>query len=253
MTIVLSFAVRVVLVLIIVAAVAVVVVVKTLGWAGAIVNVLVGVFFIDVRTDVVIDMLSAMLINVFTDVMFGVIVEMLTGGATMAVSAEVIVLEFAVPLSFGIDALSDVVVNVLIDTSDDVVIGVVPGIAVDVLAATTLLEFVMPARGEYLSCRAAFDCWLMAFLYCDRVLQALPSGDSVRSVSSARLSSLLDCGANTRVILEEARRSATVETSRFGMSPLNDFASKNIFSLLVTLDTSHFERSPLNDAALKNM
>ena len=34
---------------------------------------------------------------------------------------------------------------------------------------------------------------------------------------------------------------------------LNDFASRNISSMLNTLDTSHFERSPLNDVVEANM
>ena len=45
----------------------------------------------------------------------------------------------------------------------------------------------------------------------------------------------------------------TLDTSHFEMSPLNDSAPWNMRYILLTRDTSHFEMSPLNDCALKNM
>ena len=47
--------------------------------------------------------------------------------------------------------------------------------------------------------------------------------------------------------------SATLDTSHFEMSPLNDIASRNMPHMVFTFDTSHFEMSPLNKAAFENM
>ena len=42
---------------------------------------------------------------------------------------------------------------------------------------------------------------------------------------------------------------ATLDTSHFERSRVNDLAERNIELMSFTLDTSHFEISPLNDVA----
>ena len=75
----------------------VIVVVKMLAWAAAVMNmvVVVEVFAIDVRANVVVDMLS--------------------GVEIIAVGAAVIALEFAVPILYFVDVLSDVMVGTFVD------------------------------------------------------------------------------------------------------------------------------------------
>ena len=98
----------------------------------------------------------------------------------------VIALEFAVSASYSVDVLSEVVVGVLADVLAGAIIGVVLGIAVEVLVdvnanicaavMTALVEFPMPTTSEEFSCWTAFDCWPLAVLNCDRVLQTrMPS------------------------------------------------------------------------------
>ena len=90
--------------------VVVVAVVKVLMWAGAVVGriVVTEVLFIDVWADLVI--------------------KMLAGVGIIVVAAVIIILEFAVPISYVVYVLSDdALINVL--TS-----GFVPSIAVEVLA-----------------------------------------------------------------------------------------------------------------------
>ena len=73
------------------------VVAKVLVWAAAVVNMVVAVevLTIDVRSDVVIEMLSGVEINV--------------------VAAAVTALEFALPISYFVDVLSCVVVGAFVD------------------------------------------------------------------------------------------------------------------------------------------
>ena len=83
--------------------------------------------------------------------------------------------------------LSDAVVDLLIDelavVLAGVMIGVVLGITDEVLAdvnvnvcAAALVGFPMPTTLEEFSCWAAFRCWPLTVLNCDRVLQAwMPS------------------------------------------------------------------------------
>ncbi len=93
-------------------------------------------------------------------------------------------------VTYTADVLSGVMVEVFIDelagVLAGVMIGVVLGIGVEVLAdvnvnvcaavMTALVEFPMPTTLEEFSCWAAFDCWPLAVLNCDRVLQAwMPS------------------------------------------------------------------------------
>ena len=104
----------------------------------------------------------------------------------------VIALEFTVSVSSSVDVLSAAVVDVLIDTLTGVSVGVTIGfllsIGVEVLAGVNvnvcaavmadLVELPMPTtlRIEKFSCWAAFDCWPLGALNCDRVLQAwMPS------------------------------------------------------------------------------
>ena len=158
------------MVVVVMVAVVVVVVVKVLVWAGEVINMVLEVLAIDVRGMIVV---IAMLDDV-----------------EIIVAAVVIALEFAVPVSYSVDVLSDVVVDALIDALAGVLAGVIIdvvfGIGVEVLAdvnvnvcaavMTALVEFPMPTTLEEFSCWAAFDCWPLAVLNCDRVLQAwMPS------------------------------------------------------------------------------
>ena len=96
------------------------------------------------------------------------------------VAAVVIALEFVVPV------LRDVVDDVLIDALTGVIIDVVLGVGVEVLTDVTvnacaavltdLVEFPMPTTLEEFSFWATIDCWPLAVLNCDRILQAwMPS------------------------------------------------------------------------------
>ena len=128
------------------------VVVKTLMWAEAVVNMLVEELIIGVAIEELTGLLMA-------DV--GVDVEIIV--VTAVVAPVVIDLDFAAPpFDVLIDALTDVLADVKVNV---------------LVAATTVLEFVIPAPlYEFTCCCTVFDCWPMALPNFACVLQAqMPS------------------------------------------------------------------------------
>ena len=145
--------------------VALIVLAKVLVWASAVIEMLVGVFIIDVREIIVV---IAMLNEV-----------------EIFVANVATVLGFVTPASYSLDGLSSVVVGALIDALAHVLAGVIInaalGIGVEVMAdvnvnvcaasMTALVEFPMLTTLEEFSSWVAFDCWPLAVLYCNNVLQ----------------------------------------------------------------------------------
>ena len=86
-----------------------------------------------------------------------------------AVAAEVIDLEFAVPASYSVNVLSDVMIDALTEVLNGIDVGMLTDFNA-FAAVVTALEFDMPTPWT------AFGCWPMALLDCGRVLQAwMPS------------------------------------------------------------------------------
>ena len=109
--------------------------VKSLVWAGEVIDTLGEVLVIDVRVDVAINVLGAVTIA------FG--------------------FPLAVPILYSVDVLTSFGVNVLLDVNENAFVVVMT------------VTFAMPAPSEgFSSCWAAIDCQLMTALECARVLQA---------------------------------------------------------------------------------
>ena len=117
--------------------------VKSLVWAGTVIDTLGDMLTINVRADVV---------SYSVDVLSGVVVGLLMDAFADVLAAITI----AVLRGIGVDVLADVNVNTF--------------------ASAINVKFAMPARSKGFGCWAAFDCRPMAVLGCVSVLQArMPS------------------------------------------------------------------------------
>ena len=120
---------------------------------------------IDVRSDVASDTLANL----------GIIV----------LAAGVILLEFAVTVTYSVGVMSGVVADALLNMLTGTIIGCVSDIGVEVLAdvnanvfaaVITTLEFAVPMPSEECWCCLPFDCWSRTAFNCNRVLQVcMPS------------------------------------------------------------------------------
>ena len=94
----------------------------------------------------------------FISVRAGAVIDMVVGveEITVVAAAVVIALEFAVPISYFADALSDMVVNSLVDVLD-MIIGFVSDIVSVFAFVMTALELLVPPLREF-GCSEAFGC-----------------------------------------------------------------------------------------------
>ena len=76
----------------------------------------------------------------------------------IVVAAVVTALEFAVPISYFVDVLSDMVVNALIEVLADVIIGFVSRIVNVFASLMTASEFPVPPLSREFGCSGAFGC-----------------------------------------------------------------------------------------------
>ena len=136
------------------------------------------------------------------------VVEMLTigvlGGVEIIVAgAIVIVLKFALPVSYFADASSSAVaVDLFMDALPGVTLAVLAGMGVGVLTgadanvfifAMTALEFPVPTPLEECSRWTVFKCWSLALLDCAHISQTwMPSCHEGRSLALPALPQFLN-------------------------------------------------------------
>ena len=101
---------------------------------------------------------SVVIEALFINVRAGAVIDMLVGVEEIAVVTAVITaLEFAVPLSYFVDALSNVVANSLVD-----VLGMIIGFVSDIVnvfaSLMTALELLVPPLSREFGCSEAFGC-----------------------------------------------------------------------------------------------
>ena len=96
----------------------------------------------------------------FINVRAGAVIDTLVGveEITVVAAAVVIALELAVPISYFVDALSDMVVDALIDVLAVMIIGFVSDIGNVFAALMTALEFPVPPPLREFGCSDAFGC-----------------------------------------------------------------------------------------------
>ena len=96
----------------------------------------------------------------FIDVRAGAVIDTLVGveEITVVAAAVVIALELAVPISYFVDALSDMVVDALIDVLAVMIIGFVSDIGNVFASLMTALEFPVPPPVREFGCSEAFGC-----------------------------------------------------------------------------------------------
>ena len=95
----------------------------------------------------------------FINVRAGAVIDTLVGveEITVVAAAVVIALAFAVPISYFVDALSDMVVNSLVDVLD-MIIGFVSDIVNVSASLMTALELPVPPLSREVGCSEAFGC-----------------------------------------------------------------------------------------------
>ena len=94
----------------------------------------------------------------FINVRVGAVIDTLVGVEEIAVVTTVVTaLEFAAPISYFVDALSDMVVNPLVDVLD-MIIGFVSDIVSVFASLMTALELLVPSLSREFGCPDTFGC-----------------------------------------------------------------------------------------------